>query len=190
MRAFPDRLASAMKRMHLGLAAALLAASASVSGRAPAATRLPVANPGFEQAASGTAIPGWNISQHAGVQAFEMRVDTAAAAEGHASFRMQRLHEQVYGLVTQTVDVAQYAGKTLELSAKVKTADVGPGGWTLYLDSAGARESAKATGTDNWRTLKVRLKLAPQARTAEIGGMLLDRGTAWLDDVKLMVIEP
>lgn len=180
-----------MMKPYLGLAAAVLAAGvvAQVDARPAAKNVLPVANAGFEQPAAGAAIPGWKISQHAGVQAFDMRVDTNTAAEGHASFRMQRLRPQVYGAITQTVDAARFGGKTLELTARVKTADVGPDGWVLYLDSAGTRESVKATGTGNWRTLRVRLKLAQTAGKVDIGAMLLDRGTAWLDDVQLHAVD-
>ena len=172
------------------IAALLLAGCASAAAGAPAAPRtaLPVVNGGFEQPASADRIPGWTKAQHAGVQAYDMRVDAANAAQGHASFRMQRVREQVYGLLSQTLDTSDYAGRTLELSAKVKTEGVGPGGWVLFIDAAGSRESTVATGTGKWRTLRVRLKLAADMRSVTIGAMLLDHGTAWLDDVQLRVV--
>jgi len=173
------------------IAALVLAGCANAAAGAAAAPRtaLPVANAGFEQAVSGDRIPGWTKAQHAGVQAYDMRVDGAAAAEGRASFRMQRVREQVYGLLSQTLDASAHAGRTLELSAKVKTEGVGPGGWVLFIDAAGARESTMATGTGKWRTLRVRLKLGADSRNVTIGAMLLDRGTAWLDDVQLHVVK-
>ena len=176
-----------MRKHQVGFAALVLAACGAAAAAAAPRT-LPVVNGGFEQAASADRIPGWTKAQHAGVQAYDMSIDRASAAEGHASFRMRRLREQVYGLLSQTLDVSAYAGKTLELSAKVKTEDVGPGGWVLFIDAAGGRESVAATGTGKWRALKVRLKVGAGTPSVTIGAMLLDRGTAWLDDVQLHVV--
>ena len=171
--------------------AVVLTACAVAAAKGPAARRttLPVVNGGFEQAADAATVPGWIIAQHAGVQAYEMRIDPATAAEGKASFRVRRLGNQVYGSVTQVVAAPVSAGKTLELSARIKTADVGPGGWMLFIDGAGQRESKNAVGTGDWHLVKVRLKLPAAVRDVTIGALLLDRGTAWLDDVRLQVVD-
>lgn len=148
-----------------------------------------IANPGFEQPASGDRIPGWTLSQHAGVQAYEMGIDHASAAEGKASFRMQRLRVQVYGAITQQLDAATLAGKTVELTAKVRTKDVGPRGWMVSLDAAGSRASALASGTSDWHEVQVRAKVPAGTKTVTVGAMLRDAGTGWLDDVRLRVVD-
>ena len=176
-------------------AALLLVACANPDGGAGSSTRaiasIAVANAGFEEPGTPNRIPGWTLSQHAGVQAYEMTQDATAPFAGGASFRIRRTQPQIYGLIFQEVPVEAYAGKTLELSAMAKTADVGPQGWVLYIDVPGGRETAAPqTGTTDWHDVRVRVKVPDGARQVSIGAMLLDGGTAWLDDVKLNVVEP
>jgi hypothetical protein len=151
---------------------------------------VPVVNGGFEEPADGISIPGWVVAQLAGRRAYEMGVVKDAAAQGQASFRMHRLSPQIYGAITQSVAVAAFAGKTVELSARVKQDGVGPEGWMLVLDSAAGRASAVATGTADWHELRVRATLPADAKTISIGAILLDAGTGWLDDVQLHVVAP
>ena len=179
-----------------GVAAALLlTACANPDPGEGGATRviasIAVVNAGFEEPGAPNRIPGWTLSQHAGVAAYEMTEDAAAPFAGRASFRMRRTQTQVYGLIFQEVPIDPYSGKTLELSAMARTADVGPLGWVLYIDAPGGRETAvPLTGTVDWRAVKVRVKVPADAHQVSIGAMLLDGGTGWLDDVKLSVVEP
>lgn len=176
-------------------AALLLAACANPDSGAGVATRvvasIDVANAGFEEPGAPNRIPGWTLSQHAGVAAYEMNEDATAPFAGGASFRMRRTRAQVFGSLFQEVSIDPHAGKTLELSAMARTADVGPLGWVLYIDVPGGREmAAPLTGTTDWRAVRVRVKLPADAHRVSIGAMLLDGGTGWLDDVKLNVVEP
>jgi hypothetical protein len=178
-----------------GAAALLLVACANPDSGSSSATRvvasIPVANSGFEEPGALDRVPGWKLSQHAGVAAYEMTQDATAPFAGRASFRMRRTQNQVYGLLYQEVPVDPYAGKTLELSAMARTAEVGPQGWVLYIDVPGSRETATPlTGTTDWQAVRVRMKAPAEAHKVSIGGMLLDGGTAWLDDVQLRVVEP
>ena len=177
------------------VAALLLAACANPDSGARGAARViasvAVANAGFEEPGTPNRIPGWTLSQHAGVAAYEMTEDATLPFAGRASFRMRRTRSQVYGVLFQEVPIDPYAGKTLELSAMARTADVGPLGWVLYIDVPGGREmAAPQTGTTDWRAVRVRVKVPADAHQVSIGAMLLDGGTGWLDDVKLNVVEP
>jgi hypothetical protein len=179
-----------------GVAAAVfLAACANPDSGAGGATRviakIDVANAGFEEPGAPNRIPGWTLSQHAGVAAYEMTEDAAAPFAGLASFRLHRTRPQVFGLLFQEVPVDPYAGKTIELSAMARTADVGPLGWVVYIDVPGSRETAAPlTGTTDWQTVRARVKVPAGTHQISIGAMLLDSGTGWLDDVTLNVVEP
>jgi hypothetical protein len=178
-----------------GVAALFLAACANPDSGAGGATRaiasVPVSNAGFEEPGAPDRIPGWTLTQHAGVSAYEMTQDATAPFAGSASFRMRRTQPQVYGLISQEVLIDPHAGKTLELSAMARTKDVGPLGWVLYIDVPGSRETATPlTGTTDWQPVRVRLKVPAAVHKVSIGAMLLDGGTGWLDDVKLSVVEP
>lgn len=185
----------ALKICCAGVAALFLVACANPDpgSHEPArsAVDIPVANGGFEEPGTPDRIPGWTLSQHAGQQAYEMTQDTTAPFAGHASFRMSRVRNQVYGLLYQKIPIDRFAGKTIELSAMARTADVGPRGWVIYIDMPGARETSGAlTGTTDWRPMRVRAKLPPDARVISIGVLLLDAGTGWVDDVQLRVVDP
>jgi hypothetical protein len=188
------RAAGSMKKLT---AAVMLLALVDGSGFAAPAVpakkpnTIAVANPGFEDAgAAADSVPGWTLSQHAGVRAYEMTLDQAAPYAGKASFRMKRTAPQIYGSITQEIAVGKYAGKTLELSAMARTEGVGPEGWVLVADLPGERKTAAMTGTAGWRALRVRIEVPVGVQKLSIGAMLLDAGTGWLDDVKLRVVEP
>lgn len=179
------------------LLAGSLAAASVAAAEPPAPCGLELANPGFE--ATGPRVPGWLTSQHTGDLAYEMVVVDDIAAAGRKSFRVTRLREQVYGQVGQKIAARSLAGKTLVLSARVRTDNVGPRGATLVVNAEGsekphwpvgilaAYKSEAVHGTGDWRTLRVEAPVPPGTRTLMIGFSLLDSGTAWLDEVCLGV---
>lgn len=164
------------------------AAKAAETPSQPSGT---LVNADFEQAATEGGIPGWTMSQHAGPRSYEMRVDTIDPYAGHASFHMTRTQPQVYGSLTQSLDAGAYAGKTVELSAMLKTRGVGPRGWGLVVsaDVPGALErSPGLTGDSGWTKDTVRLNVPANARRLTVGVSLRDAGDGWMDDVALKVV--
>lgn len=161
-----------------------------------AATDIKLLNPSFEEPAVGPRAPGWGPSQHTGpTRDYEWSVVTDAASEGKSSYRIHRLRPQAFGLINQVVVVEAHAGKTLELSAMLKTEDVGPEGWLLVVNIESRNaileqvRSDPATGKHDFKCYKVRFKLPANAYELKIGVMLLDAGTGWVDDVKLRVVD-
>jgi hypothetical protein len=153
---------------------------------------LEVKNPGFE--ASAVEPTGWSMRRHVGVSAYEKSVDDEVFSEGKHSFRIERLQEQVYGLIKQFVPLQGHDGDTLVYSAQLRAADVGRSGWMLsvnFLSRGGAIlkqvRSKPVTGTRDWALAEVRHKIP--AGTAKIGlaVMLLADGTGWVDDIRLRV---
>jgi hypothetical protein len=199
-----------MKRLSM-IAALLLVACGKNEPPAPPATAAPMraapvaraanatnqpsgtlVNADFEQAAAEGSIPGWTMSQHAGPRSYEMRVDPADPYAGHASFHMTRTQPQVYGSLTQSLDAAAFAGKTVELSAMLKTHGVGPRGWGLFVsaDVPGAMErSPGLTGDNGWTKETVRLNVPGNARNVTVGVSLRDAGDGWMDNVELKVVD-
>ena len=172
---------------------ALAACSAGKTGaEAAGGHKLAVVNADFEQTASGGSIPGWTPMMHADPGSFQMRVDAEDAHHGHGSFHITRVRNEPYGMIAQDIDAAPYVGKTLELSAMSKTREVGANGWKLFLNG-NARDtliySEPLTGTQDWQRQSVSLKVTPLVRKVSLGGILLDGGDAWLDDVELKVLD-
>jgi len=196
MRRYENTGKAALKIRLAGAVAALFLAACTnpdpgAGGAARVIAKIDVANAGFEEPGAPNRIPGWTLSQHAGVAAYEMTEDATTPFAGAASFRLRRTRPQVFGLLFQEVPIDPDAGKTLELSAMARTADVGPLGWVIYIDIPGGRETATPlTGTTDWRAVRVRVKVPAGTHKVSIGAMLLDGGTGWLDDVKLNVVEP
>lgn len=151
-----------------------------------------LANADFEQSGADDAVPGWYKTQHAGPPSYLMRIDPVDAYAGHGSFHMTRTLPQVYGSLTQTVDARPYAGKTIELSAMVKSKGVGPDGWKLFVDADLPNTLAYSpglTGDNAWKSESVRLKVPAIAERLKVGATLLDAGDGWMDNVELKVVD-
>jgi hypothetical protein len=183
---------SKVKWIWLSVGTAAIALGAC-GARLPADITL--ANAGFEEPVPRIGIiPGWIVSQHAGPLSYEMVVDDQVHAEGHASFRIKRVRAQVYGRIAQRVPIHNLDGKTVEISAMLKTEEVGNKGIVVQLTQEG-RTTERATtdpvtGTQDFKQVTVQMKIAPGASELEVAATLRDAGTAWLDDVRVRVIDP
>lgn len=152
---------------------------------------LPVVNPGFE--ASAIEPTGWVPSQHVGETAYEMVIDSKQPAAGKRSFRIARLGDQVYGMISQRILLPKDAiGGTLSFSAMLRTKAVGPSGGLLLanlLDRGGNMlaqvRSTPLSGDNSWRRVSVTTPIPLNAHVIEPAFVLLDGGTAWIDDVRL-----
>jgi len=148
-------------------------------------------NPDFEQIGS-DGIPGWVTVQHAGPSSYSMSIDAEGAYAGRGSFHMKRTQPQVYGSLEQTLDARPYAGKTVELSAMLKTQGVGAEGWKLYITAQmpGAMAySSGLTGNADWKRDTVKLRIPANAQQLKVGVTLLDVGEGWMDDVELKTVD-
>jgi hypothetical protein len=162
----------------------------SPSPKMDAASNIPtLVNGDFEQVSADGSIPGWTMLQHAGPPSYETAIEAQDAYAGHGSLRMTRTLEQVYGTLSQEVAIAGKAGESYELSAMVKTKDVGPEGWKLMILGDRVQDySAAATGDSDWHPLSVRVKLPAATNSLTVGVTLLDKGSGWIDQVQLKAI--
>ena len=164
---------------------------AAAPAAAPAGGNLAV-NGDFEQALTSEGmIPGWVKLQHGGDVSYEMAVEPAAAYSGKNGFRMTRTLEQVYGTLAQDITLPQPMSGEVELSAMLKTKDVGPAGWMLMIIAdAPPVYSQPLIGTTQWQKVTVRAPLKPNTTTFRIGVTLLDAGTGWADDIQVKAVAP
>ena len=117
-----------------------------------------------------------------------MTIDSDGAYAGRGSFHMQRTQPQVYGSLEQTLDARAYAGKTVELSAMLKTQGVGAEGWKLYITAqmpGSMAYSTGLTGSTGWKRDAVQLRIPANAHQLTVGVTLLGAGEGWMDDVEL-----
>jgi hypothetical protein len=151
-----------------------------------------IVNGDFEQPANGRAIPGWQYLHHAGVDGYTVALDTDSPAQGKASAKMTRTQPQVYGTLAQLVSVKGYDGKTVRVTAKMKSDGAGEKGWVLFMSARGLPGnvySAPMTGTTPWKEVSVEAKMPVGVTQLNLGATLLDAGTGWFDDVKVSVID-
>jgi hypothetical protein len=165
-----------------------------VGGCNSSPTEISLVNAGFEEAGDAQApVPGWRLNQHAGAPAYEMSIDTKTVASGRASFRMHRLTPQFYGSIAQQATLPKgLGGRSAVLTARMKTQDVGRKGWVLVMtitagDGNHQVRAEPLRGTNEFTTVTLRAKLPDDVQAIEVSALLLDEGTAWLDDVRLRV---
>lgn len=172
------------------LSCSLVSMLCPVAGAAPSALK----NPGFEESPDRPV--GWIVSQHAGVQAYRTEIDKKQKADGKHSFRIERQTKQTYGLISQRVAVKGADGKTMRLTASLRTRKVGPRGWLLvvnFVTGTGAiisqARSKPLTGDTDWKTVILEQQVPAQTAQLSIGVMLLDGGTGWVDSVSLQLTD-
>ncbi|HEX4884606.1 MAG TPA: hypothetical protein VFX05_10745 [Casimicrobiaceae bacterium] len=170
---------------------------------AKALDSVPMTNAGFESTATGKlGMPdGWWAVQHAGPESYTFTVDPSARRGGERSLRVTNVGPEPFGAIYQTLPAAGYHGKTLRLSAWMRTEGTtgnrfGSGaGLKLHsarggypLDVAEMRRDA-VHGTTGWTRYEISLKVPPEAEQLEAGVVLFGPGSVWVDDFALDVVE-
>jgi len=187
----------------IGRGAAGIALACVVGACASAADAAPVAivNPGFESTKPGVRgdPEGWTAIQHAGPLSYTFKRDADVRHGDAASLRVDNVGPEPFGAVFQQLSAATLRGRTVRLTAWLRTRGVsgsGTGGGavlTLQAMQGGAllaHEHMAATpvkGTTDWTRCEIALAIPRAADQVEIGAMLHGPGTMWLDDVELAV---
>ncbi|MCG8066748.1 MAG: hypothetical protein JAY84_02705 [Candidatus Thiodiazotropha taylori] len=158
------------------------------------AISLPLKNPSFEE--SDQFVKGWGFSQHAGEPAYEVSIDTSDSTDGKHSYRIERKLVQAWGMINQWLPLESAVGKSIKLSAMIKSEALGPKGFDLSLVFRKANKkfiseiaSEIVTGSHEWQRLEVVAVVPAKTAHLQITAVLNDAGTAWLDDVQLTLID-
>ncbi len=186
-----------------GGAGAAAAAPGAMRSTPPAAARsgaVALVNPGFESPmpAHRSDPEGWFTFQHAGDKSYSFALDATDPHGGARSLRIDYIGPEPYGAVAQPFEVGAHAGKLARYTAWMRTRDVGgPGaGLTLLLLSKGAVVSQNfmddklVTGTTGWTRYTLTLPIPQGAGRIEVGAMLQGKGSLWLDDAVLEIVDP
>ena len=181
--------------------AALVAIAAGASAGAATATAVPLVNPGFESNRPGAegAPEGWTAIQHAGEASYDFALDSGRKKSGTQSMRIKRLGPEPYGTVMQVIDAVPLAGKTVRLSAWMRTEDIPASARGAGLVLTAMRGSSilawefmkrdRLRGTSDWQRVSIELALPARTTRLEAGATLEGAGTAWVDDFELEIIE-
>ena len=186
-----------MRAFAIALAGSCLAALGALAHAA--GERAAVVNPGFESTKPGARgdPEGWTGIQHAGPLSYTFKLDTAVHHDGERSLRIDNVGPEPYGAVFQQLRADALRGKTVRLSAWMRTRDTGESvtgaGAVLTLQAmqGGATiawnhmKDAPVRGTTDWARHEITLAIPRNADQVEVGAMLHGRGTLWLDDVEV-----
>ncbi|MET0005301.1 MAG: hypothetical protein ABW087_16955 [Candidatus Thiodiazotropha sp.] len=160
----------------------------------PQAISLPLKNPSFEQ--SDQHLKGWGFSQHAGEQAYAVSIDTTDSTDGKNSYRIERKLVQAWGMIYQWLPLDNATGKSIKLTAMIKSENLGPDGFDLNLVFRKANRKVignigteAITGTNNWQRIVVAGVIPADTAHLQITAVLNDAGTAWLDDVQVSITD-
>jgi hypothetical protein len=169
---------------------------------AKALAAVPLTNAGFESTVPGKAgsPEGWWAVQHAGPLSYTFEPDTNIRRGGERSLRVTNVGPEPFGAVYQTVPASAHRGRTLRVSAWLRTEGTtgnryGSGaGLKLHsvrggyaVDLIEMRRDA-VHGTTDWARYELALKVPVEAEALEVGLVLFGPGTVWIDDVALDVV--
>lgn len=192
-----------MKHLLLGATAVLLAACASTPATVieplpPGAVAVALNNPSFNADAQGR-FPGWTLHEHNRGESYTFVADAANAHSAPTSARVQRHGVEFFGLMQQLIKIRpEWYGKTARLSGYLRTEGaVGTGG-ALVIQARNSGSSPLAhdhmddrrvTGTQGWKRYAVEVKIPTGAAEIQVGAMLQDDGTLWVDDLTLILLD-
>jgi len=194
------RAPGARRRAACALVAIALIGAACV---APAhAAPVPLVNPGFESTrpGEGGSPEGWVAIQHAGEESYDFVLDSGQKKSGTQSMRIKRFGREPYGTITQVLPGSALAGRTVRLSAWIRTEDVPQGrrtgaGLVLMALRGSAflahefMQKRRAQGSTDWTRYSIELALPPGTNRLEAGATLEGGGTMWVDDFELEVLD-
>jgi hypothetical protein len=140
---------------------------------------------------------GW-FSASSNPAAYETGVDRTMKFRGRGSgfVRARTEGAQGFGTLMQIFKATDYRGKRVRLTAIVRTEEAVVAGIFMRVDLPDRREGAfdnmgdrPIRGTTPWMRYRVVLDVPAEASEIAIGLLLAGGGTAWIDDVKLQVVD-
>jgi hypothetical protein len=150
-------------------------------------------------------LPGaWTLESHPSVSRYRIGLDRETRHGGKsAGFLASQDAEfknnnfTAYAALRQSIDVSNYRGKRLRISAFMKTQDVKNQAYLkvsiphLFADNEDSfRQKQRIQGTTDWTRYEVEFAVSHLAGIAEIdcGVNLIGPGRIWIDDVSLEVL--
>jgi len=176
---------------------AVPATSSAVAPKAPsggAAVAIPVANSGFENSGEDrpgrTCPPQWWCTMHSDPTSF--RFASVAGGPNGRFLRAERVKNEPWALVTQTIPAKGLDGRILRVTSDVNTSQLKPGdgagaGPIIRIYGPGGRvvaaeKSLRPVGAP-WARASVELAVPPGAELIDIGVVMYGDGVADYDNV-------
>jgi hypothetical protein len=141
---------------------------------------------------------GWFASGSAQHQ-YDIGIDHVMHRSGKGSGMIRSKAAKIdgFGSLAQEIKADDYRGKRLRLSAYVRSANVAQwAGMFMRVDTPSKNAIAfdnmidrAVEGTTDWTKYEIVLDVAPEASKVAFGLIVNGPGTAWIDDVRLDVVD-
>lgn len=152
-------------------------------------------NPGFEDAAVAGAMTGWTAMVHGG-DSYRIEPDESQKFDGARSLVIENTGDPEWGAAIQTIRAERFAGKEIELSARLKMQDVTTPGFFLLLRTTQmgrelgmVKTQEKLIGDADWRVIRLRSLVPAETTHLEVNLTLQGDGRVWVDDVRIDAME-
>ncbi len=186
----------------LGAAVLCACADHAVGAQPPKKERSETAlNLDFEASADAPGIPeGWGIG---GGEGYELALDTEVAKTGRRSGRLRytgntKASSRGFGSVRQCIDAGKYRSQRVRYRGYLRTEKVVTGRAALWMRIEGTDDGViafdnmrdrRVHGTTEWKRYEVVLDVPAKAATMCFGMLLKGDGSAWVDDLKLKIVD-
>ena len=185
-------------RVLIGLLAfALAGCAAAPAPEVPALNVIELQNPGFEldPVQGSHCAPKWECSAHSDARSFAYTVDASQATAGTRSLRIDRVRNEPWGVIAQSMRDPALRGAKVRFSLAVRTEGAdgeGAGPFLQFHDASGrgigfVKKLAK--GTSAWQRLSVEFVVPAATYLVEVGATQEGPGSAWVDDARLELLE-
>lgn len=185
------------------------AARATKTGKIPPAKKNsdyePITSNDFEEATVGLKVPNSILVPFEGRTDFQVIISDEKPYSGKKCLEINHNVDKVYGefaqSVSQNFDISALKGKKIKFRAAVRTEVSGRGNqahlWLRVLKTSPTQTSrvffddlnqAPIT-SDEWKTYEIICQVPQDASSVDYGFVLIGKGKAWLDDVKVEILE-
>lgn len=148
-------------------------------------------NTGFEDSDASGRVPGWPSVVHAG-DSYLVGLDDSQAFAGESSLIIKNTGKPSWGGAHQTIRAEHMAGREIEMTVRVKAANVSAPGFYIALKATQmGRElddikTADSVRSDvDWKKISLRTMLPKETTHLEVSLILDGDGSVWVDDVHL-----
>jgi hypothetical protein len=145
-------------------------------------------------------IPDWYLPNECRKAGYRLQLDSTNPTDGDSCLRIEFAGSGsgYFGTVMQTLDASPFVGKTIRLWAMMRIEpddDKGQAHMWLRIDNQDGSIGFFGHTEDRpirspiWQRIEIVGTMSNQAQTLNIGMFLLGKGTAWVDDVHLEIVE-
>lgn len=133
---------------------------------------------------------GWECTMHSDPDSFVFRVEAVAGAQGKQALCVERVKDEPWALITQSMQATALRGAKLRFSVALRVdraEGAGAGPWAVVHGPSGnlVHEERLLKATKGWERVAVEFPVGANAQLVEVGATLQGGGRICIDDARL-----